>query len=244
MRDHEAPRAGAPDDPVDRLLAEAGSSWRAGRPEGPPVDGTWFASIPRGRRLAPALGGHPWSFLAGAAMAVAVVAVLAVAAPGMLPRLGAGAPATVDPATGYIPTGFATCPLTKPDPSFTPRPVAGADYDLGGGRAWYGTAKLWTWLHTDGEVWTALPEGRLGLTTKTFWWREGYRPSREPTPQIFVGGERLDGPGRFGFGPGTNASFGQGSAMLVGVEVPEPGCWKVTARYYAESLSYVVWVGE
>jgi hypothetical protein len=30
--------------------------------------------------------------------------------------------------------------------------------------------------------------------------------------------------------------------MLVGVEIPEPGCWRVTADYRNASLSYVVWI--
>jgi hypothetical protein len=245
MRDHEAPQVGASDDPVDRLLDAEGARWRAGQSEPRSVDGAWFAAIPRGRDGSPTLGGHAWSFTAGAASAIAVVIALAVAAPNLLSRFGGAAvPATVGPGTGYIATGRAHCPLTKPNGAFTPPPRPGADYDLSGDRRWYGTAKLWTWLMVDGEVWAGLPRSDAGLTQKTFWWREGYDVRREPTPAITVLGMRLDGPGRFGFGPGTNASFGQGSAMLVGIQVPEPGCWEVTARYYDESLSYVVWVGQ
>ena len=35
-----------------------------------------------------------------------------------------------------------------------------------------------------------------------------------------------------------------GTFMLVGVQLPEPGCWRLTARYEDARLSYVVWVVE
>jgi hypothetical protein len=249
MHDHETPQVAASDDPVDRLLDDAGARWRAGQPQPPPVVGAWFASITRRRRFTPAFGGHAWSFLAGAVSAVAILATLAVAAPNLLPRIGGPAapatvdPATVDPAAGYRPTGVAHCPLTKPDPTFAPPAAPGADYQLDEGRGWYGTALLWTWLRTDGEIWSALPESEFGLTQKTFWWSRIYHMREEPQPQIFVTGSRLDRPGRFGFGPGTNASFGLGTAMLVGIDVPTEGCWNITAHYRGAELTYVVWVG-
>jgi len=242
MRDETETQMAA-SDPVDRLLDDAGSRWRAEQPEPRRVDASLFSSD-RAPRFAGAWTGHAWSFFAGAASTAAILIVVALAAPNLIPRLGGGTLATPDPATGYLPTGLANCPLTKPDPSFTPPGQPGADYDPPDGSAWYGSKNLWTLMDIDGEVWTALPASKLGLTQKTFWWREGYNVQREPRPEIFVTGERLDGPGRFGFGPGTNAFWGLGSAMLVGIEIPEPGCWEVTARYYAESLSYVVWVGE
>jgi hypothetical protein len=110
--------------------------------------------------------------------------------------------------------------------------------------AWYGTARLYTMLDQDGERWLDLPHGDRGYTQKTFWWREGYRIDREPRPEIYVTGRRLDGPGSLGFGPGTNASTEHGAAMLVGVDVPEAGCWELTARYGRDSLTIVVWVDE
>jgi hypothetical protein len=251
MHDHGTPRAGGPNDPVDRRLEDAGSRWRAGQPEPRPVDGVWFASIPGRRRLAPGFGVHAWSFMAGAASAAALLATMALAAPGLVPTLGGpGAPvspadASVEPAAGYRPTGVAHCPLTTPDPAFTP-PAAppGADYELDEGRGWYGTALLWTWLRTDGEIWSALPRSEFGLTQKTFWWSGAYRVHEEPEPQIFVTGARLDAPGKFGFGPGTNAAFGLGATMLVGIDVPTEGCWNITAHYRGAELTYVVWVGE
>jgi len=161
----------------------------------------------------------------------------------LVPRLGSGNPATGSAGNGYIPGGKANCPLTLPDGSFRPQPEPGADFAVPDGEAWFGSPFLWTLLDVDGEVWEGLPRSELGLSQKTFWWRHGYQARLEQRPEIYVTGDRLDGPGRFVFGPGTNASFGLGSAMLVGVEVPESGCWKVTGRYGTEALSYVVWVG-
>ena len=41
---------------------------------------------------------------------------------------------------------------------------------------------------------------------------------------------------------GTNASADFGTAMLVGVTLPSPGCWRLTATYLDASLSIVVLV--
>jgi hypothetical protein len=65
----------------------------------------------------------------------------------------------------------------------------------------------------------------------------------EQVPLITVSGRRLDGPGTFTFGPGTNATSSDfGEAMLVGIEVPTAGCWEITGRYRGAELSYVVTV--
>ena len=48
-------------------------------------------------------------------------------------------------------------------------------------------------------------------------------------------------PGTFTAGPATNAARDDfGEAMLVGVEIPSPGCWQITASYGDAILSYVV----
>ncbi len=231
-------------EPVDRLLDEAGAQWRAAQPEPRPVTAAMFESD-RGPGAGRIGAGHAWAFVAGAVSTVALVVALAVAAPGLLPRIGGAGPAPNGaPDRTYIASGLANCPLTKPVPPFTPPPAPGADYDLDEGASWYGTASLWTRLNTDGEIWSALPVSAAGRSQKTFWWRQGYNVHADPTPPIGVSGTRLDGPGRFVFGPpGTNAAFGQGAAMLVGIEIPEPGCWEITGTYGADSLTYVVWVG-
>jgi hypothetical protein len=59
-----------------------------------------------------------------------------------------------------------------------------------------------------------------------------------------VTAERIDGKAPRGeSSEATNASSGDiGVAMLVGVNLPTPGCWKITGNYKEEKLSFVVWV--
>jgi len=53
---------------------------------------------------------------------------------------------------------------------------------------------------------------------------------------------RIEGDGTFRVDDGTNASADFGTAMLVGVTLPSPGCWRLTATYLDASLSIVVLV--
>ncbi len=136
----------------------------------------------------------------------------------------------------------ASCPITVPqDPPFTPP----APYDSLGfeGEFWYGSSSLWTAVRQDG-IWEALPHNPEGYTQKVFWWRDGYIWSQEPQPALKVTGERLDAPAPpLHVSEATNASASDiGSAMLVGVDIPTLGCWKITGKYADVELSFVVWV--
>lgn len=136
-----------------------------------------------------------------------------------------------------------SCPVTVPQESaFTPP----APYDELGfkGYYWFGSEGLWTSLPQDG-AWHGLPEDPGGFTQKVFWWREGYIWNEEPEPHLIVTGERLDAKALpLKASKATNA-FAEdiGSAMLVGVEIPTVGCWKITGQYGKAELSFVVWVG-
>jgi hypothetical protein len=194
-------------------------------------------------------------------VAVAVLAVIALgrlapagpaAGPGGAPA-GAAASPTSSPAavagssparrsTG--PIGSATtavaCDPTRPKPAFrAPRPALAtppADYHS----SWFGTARLWTMLDAGGETWRHLPPSAAGLAQKTFWWSSDWAPRDEPEPAMTVTGRRLDAPGSFSFGPGTNATADFGTAMLVGIDVPATGCWEITGRYRTATLSFIV----
>lgn len=138
-----------------------------------------------------------------------------------------------------------TCHVTKPMHLFVPPAGSAAParlpayYDA----EWYGTARLWTILRHNGEVWYGLPHGPDGLVQKTFWWSADFDVNHERQPAISVTGRQLDGPGRFASpAPGTNAQADFGSAMLMGVDVPTTGCWQITATYRHASLSFVAWV--
>ena len=135
--------------------------------------------------------------------------------------------------------------ITKPTQAFVPptsypAPARPPDYYRS---AWYGTAKLWTLLRRDGEVWSGLPHDAHGFGQKTFWWSARFDVNRELQPGIAVEGRRLDAPGHFTQPPpGTNAQADFGSAMLQGIAVPTAGCWRISASYRRATLSYVAWI--
>lgn len=84
-------------------------------------------------------------------------------------------------------------------------------------------------------------DGWLHPGAKTFWWSENFELMK---PGITVTAEHLDGiaPIVKAGGPGTNGSHPDlGDFMLVGVELPATGCWKLTAEYKGATLSYVMW---
>ena len=178
------------------------------------------------------------SLAASAAVAVLVlVTTVAVLQLGVGNGVGRPAPIGSDP----VPSGSQVCDVTRPAPFAAPSPYL-ASPPIVYESVWYGSRALWTMLDPDGEVWAAseLPHGPDGLGQKTFWWSADRSPQDDLEPAITVTGERIDGPGTFEAGPGTNASADFGPAMLVGVEFPSPGCWLLTARYRDAVLSYVV----
>jgi hypothetical protein len=137
----------------------------------------------------------------------------------------------------------ASCPITVPqNPPFTaPEPYSpNSPFDS---NFWYGSNALWTDLPMDG-IWYALPHNPEGYTQKVFWWREGYIWNKEPEPELTVSGERLDAAAPpLIVSRATNAYAGDiGSAMLVGVDFPTLGCWKLTGKYADAELSFIVWV--
>jgi hypothetical protein len=137
----------------------------------------------------------------------------------------------------------ASCPITAPqDPPFTaPEPYSqNAPFEY---HFWFGSKNLWTMLPKDG-IWYALPHNPEGYTQKVFWWRDGYVWTEEPEPELIVTGERLDAPvPPLIASKATNAYASDiGSAMLVGVDLPTLGCWKITGEYADAELSFVVWV--
>lgn len=137
----------------------------------------------------------------------------------------------------------AACPITVPqEPLFTApapySPNSPFDWDF-----WYGSNSLWTAVPKNG-VWFGLPHNPEGYTQKVFWWHEGYIWNEEPEPDLIVTGERLDTPAPpLIVSKATNAYASDiGSAMLVGVDFPTLGCWKITGQYKKSELSFVVWV--
>lgn len=150
--------------------------------------------------------------------------------------------AATSQADGIVPTSLKDCPVTVPqDPPFQPP----TPYSKLGwyGNFWYGSISLWVALPQNG-IWASLPHNLSSYTQKIPWWREGYNWENEPQPDLVVTGERLDAKA-----PPLNASTANGSyaadmgsAMMMGVDFPTLGCWKITGKYKDAELSFVVWV--
>jgi len=136
----------------------------------------------------------------------------------------------------------ADCPVTMPqDPVFVPP----APYDALGAKGyfWYGSSSLWTAIPTD-AVWYSLPHNPEGYTQKIFWWSDLFSLKDELEPTLMVFGESLDAKAPpLKVSRATNASAKDiGDAMLVGVDFPTLGCWKITGQYKKTGLDFVVWV--
>ncbi len=227
---------------IDSILEAAGERWRASQRNPPEIDAATLAA--RGRR-------SPGSLIMVSVTGAALVLAIGAAAMqlGILPGVGGLAPGAGGPQLSQTKAsqgGGEACNVTRPIPPFVPPPPYLAAPPPNYGTEWFGTRALWKMLDPDGEVWrqSSLPHGPAGLTQKTFWWSADWSPDAEPEPAIMVVGTRLDGPGEFTFGPGTNASADFGTAMLVGIDFPTPGCWQLTGRYRDAELSYVVWITE
>lgn len=227
-------------DEIDKLLDEAGARWRASQPPPAPIDAV---SLRRdgGSRAGRLLG----SLAAAAAGAAIVVAAVGIGGQlGIWPRVdepNLGTAPSEAGATSQAATGDIGCSVTRPDPAFVaPSPYPAAAPPLYESE-WFGSDALWTMINRDGEIWR-FPQGPDHLFEKTFWWSLDWGGMRdEPVPALTVVGTRLDGPGTFTAGPATNAARDDfGEAMLVGVEIPSPGCWQITASYGDAILSYVV----
>ena len=140
------------------------------------------------------------------------------------------------------------CPLTLPPrPGFVPPqpypPEPGFE------QVWYGTPALWTILKPQGEVWRNLPVGKDGsVGNKALWFSESFSTSQgedfSGDADVTVTAVRLDGSAPKVVEEGGVPSFNRDikNFMLVGLILPESGCWEVTASYQGTELSYVLLV--
>lgn len=136
------------------------------------------------------------------------------------------------------------CPLTVPQsPTFMP-PAPYNTLNSFKDHFWFGSNSLWTIIPENG-IWDGLPYNSSGYTQKILWWRDGYVWTDEPEPNLIVTGERLDAEAPLiRASKATNAYASDiGSAMLVGMDFPTTGCWKITGKYNDNTeLSFVIWV--
>jgi hypothetical protein len=254
---------------IDTILEAAGERWRASQRNPPEIDAAWLAaarhgSSPASMFLAGAVGAALVLVMGAAAMQLRIWPGVG-GSPLVAPPLQSSQPGhsstpskSSTPSQSIAPSqpghasagpsavGGQICDATRPIPVFVPPSQFLATPPTYYETDWFGSAALWTMLNHDGEVWkqSHLPHNPEGLTQKTFWWSADWPARAEPEPAITVVGTRLDGPGAFTYSPGTNATADFGTAMLVGVDFPSPGCWQLTGRYRDAVLSYVVWITE
>jgi|SRR5215472_3750173 len=141
-----------------------------------------------------------------------------------------------------------SCPITKP-PDHPFIPPAPYPAETGSDSFWFGNERLWTMVRADG-TWKGLPHYTPDDPTfrqKLFWWRQGYNVRTEPQPKLTVTGTRL-GSSAPPLVLADRASNGWVQAdqpfMVVGINLPTLGCWKITAHYKGEELSFIVWVAQ
>ena len=116
-----------------------------------------------------------------------------------------------------------SCPITRPNHNIPP----GEEDNPGAERsAYYGNGKLWTVLY---GIVHQTPKG-----TKFLWWRGV--PGR-----LTISGRRLDGPA-----PALRARIPDGYGPIdfqaTRIFFPTPGCWRATGTVGGEKLSFVTLV--
>ena len=117
--------------------------------------------------------------------------------------------------------------------------TAGLPWTFNG--AYFGTDRLWTMFPIKGVLKGTTASGATHL--ELVWFRQGYNQWVEPTPRLKVHGKRLDGTAR-GVAVSQPKFIGSTprNAMLVGLDIPDSGCWQITGRFEDEELAFVVWV--
>lgn len=136
-----------------------------------------------------------------------------------------------------------SCPVTVPgDDAFKPASDAPEGPVPGDEAVPYGRPELWTMLSANGEVWRNLPVGSEGsLTQMLFFWSENHVSG--DGSEILLFGENLE-ESPYGIrargGGGSDPSLGD--YLTVVFDIPEPGCWRISAVYRANGIDYVVWV--
>ena len=136
-----------------------------------------------------------------------------------------------------------SCPITKP-PAHPFVPPAPYSAKLSSRCFWFGTEKLWTFLHTDG-TWSGLPHYTPDDPTfrqKLFFWHKGFDWRSEPQPALTITGRRLDGPAPPLASDQANAGWQRRDQAFIvtAINIPTLGCWEITAHYKGEELTFVV----
>ncbi|MDE0805659.1 MAG: hypothetical protein OSA99_20345 [Acidimicrobiales bacterium] len=164
----------------------------------------------------------------------------------LLVAFGSDAPAAVraqawdtldsfEPLDRSAETATPECVVTLPPRDQPTLPTTGPSQNPPTAQGWMGTPDLWT----------ALPYSGVHAPRKSVWWSDHFPGgAEEEQPELAVTWTRLDKdrPDISAASPGTNAhTADEGWFMINGIDPREPGCWRVTATYKGNPLSYVYW---
>lgn len=136
------------------------------------------------------------------------------------------------------------CPVTVSGVlAFTPLADAPEGPPPVSDEVWYGTPDLWTLINPEGEV----NSKRWLEGDRTFWWSQNFSPDNPG--EVSVTAEQVNGSASAvqasetagtGFNPFMLQPTHE-SVTMIGIELPESGCWELTAEYKGSTLSYVIW---
>jgi hypothetical protein len=136
-----------------------------------------------------------------------------------------------------------TCPTTAslhPGPFIPPAPHRAT---LPRGSFWYGAESLWTALREDGR-WRGLYRSDLqAYRNKIMLFRKGLDSSKEHQPPLVVTATRLDSPSPQVASERASGAFNEdtGPMIMTAIDLPDSGCWSLTAQYADERpLTFVV----
>lgn len=151
-------------------------------------------------------------------------------------------------AQSTVDTMPANCHVTLPaEDEFVPPISFHVPLSFPQGQFSFGTEKLWTILPIDGTWWgwseANDPDSDYAYSMKIPWFR--VHPAFSPKEPLTITGKRLDGPA-----PSFSEVFwgnafprDEDNAMIMGgISIPTYGCWRVTAQYRNQKLSYTAWV--
>jgi hypothetical protein len=139
-------------------------------------------------------------------------------------------------------TACATTASLRPAPFVPPAPYPTG---LNRGVFWYGSERLWMSLPEDGR-WHGLYRSDLrAYRNKLMFFRKGFDASTEHRPPLTVTATRLDAasrPARSERAAGAS-NEDTGSMIMTAIDVPDSGCWLLSAQYADEApLRFVVQV--
>jgi hypothetical protein len=129
-----------------------------------------------------------------------------------------------------------SCPTTAsvhPAPFVPPAPHKAT---LPGGSFWYGSEYLWTSLNEDGR-WRGLYRADLrAYRNKIMLFRQGFDSSKDLRPPLVVTARKLDEPSLQVTSERASGAFNEdtGPMIMTAIDLPDAGCWSLTAQYASE----------